>query len=249
MQKVAFAIVGALEEEIRSLREKMQIEISHDDESCQFIEGRMGEHDVVLVRSGVGSHRVEKALPMFFERYHPGFLLGIGFCGATDPELNVGDLVIADTISVLPKGEEIVLDALQVKKAVSLCEEHRFRYRQGKIVTSPHVVRRQHEKAFLGTSESAIAVDMESFSLLQLTLQYDIPACVVSSVFDPLECELPAVEGTLDSAGRPKPLPFLKFLAADPKQIFKLPELMYSAKKAREVLTHFVEAWIYAKPT
>ena len=48
-------IIGAMEEEIVLLKEKMEIEVVVKKASMEFYQGRLNGKEVVLVRSGIGT--------------------------------------------------------------------------------------------------------------------------------------------------------------------------------------------------
>ncbi len=48
------AVIGAMEEEVTLLREEIDSGLAITIAGCEFIEGKIGEHEVVLVKSGIG---------------------------------------------------------------------------------------------------------------------------------------------------------------------------------------------------
>jgi len=48
-------IIGAMEEEIKILREKLSEPLSWERAGALFISGSLGRHEVIVVRSGIGS--------------------------------------------------------------------------------------------------------------------------------------------------------------------------------------------------
>ena len=50
----AIGIIGAMDEEIAYHQEQITDATSHEIHSYQFVSGKIGEKDIVLLRSGIG---------------------------------------------------------------------------------------------------------------------------------------------------------------------------------------------------
>ena len=59
------AVIGAMEEEVKLLREEIGSANTTVIAGCEFIEGEIGEHDVVLVKSGIGKVNAAIATTLF----------------------------------------------------------------------------------------------------------------------------------------------------------------------------------------
>lgn len=92
------AIIGAMEEEIALLQEQLntsqKLNISHLD---VFV-GTLGKHEVFLVQSGIGKVASALAASLLIHQFSPDLVINTGSAGGFDPELNIGDIVIADAL-------------------------------------------------------------------------------------------------------------------------------------------------------
>ena len=92
------AIFGAVKEEIAGIKQAMNISDHVRLGKTSAWPGKWGKQSIVLVRSGVGRQRAEDATLQVIDRFQPKALISIGYAGAVQLDLNVGDLVIANTI-------------------------------------------------------------------------------------------------------------------------------------------------------
>ena len=92
------AIIGAMEEEVTLLRDKIENKTVEVIAGCEFTTGTYGGVDVVLLRSGIGKVNAAMSTTILLEKYNPDYVINTGSAGGYDPELNVGDLVISTEV-------------------------------------------------------------------------------------------------------------------------------------------------------
>jgi 4-hydroxy-3-methylbut-2-enyl diphosphate reductase len=117
---------------------------------------RCGAPDALVVRIGMGPEKAARSIPRLLA---PGAraIAVAGVCGAVDPSLVPGDVVVADAL-LGPDGERIALDAAPL---VAALERRGIAARAGAIAGAA--------KLFGGPSRASLAargacaVDMESF--------------------------------------------------------------------------------------
>jgi len=119
---------------------------------------RRGAPDATVVRVGMGPKRATRALAKLLERAPTAIGVG-GVCGAIDPSLVPGDIVVAEAL-LGPGGERIELDPAPLLAALS---KHGIEARAGAIVGSPKLFGGPGRAAH--AARGACAVDMESFWL------------------------------------------------------------------------------------
>lgn len=132
---------------------------------------------VLMLETGVGASAMETALrwclsgPRFGNvPYRPGLLICAGFSGALQPELHVGDLVLATEVVDLQGHRWPAL------RPAALAEHD---IPSGRLLTVPDLVGCPQEKQRLGRQYEAIAVDMESAVAARLCHQHNVPfACL-----------------------------------------------------------------------
>lgn len=90
-------LLGALDAEVETIGGHL----SHTREVAwrgyRLREGRLRERDVVVTRSGVGKSLAAMLTQHLIDRYAPAAIIFTGVAGALNPELEIGDTVVAET--------------------------------------------------------------------------------------------------------------------------------------------------------
>ena len=120
----------------------------------------------LLIANGPGPRLVERALE---QKHHVDRILSIGFCGALDPALRIGDIVISGEV---PAG----LGASFV---------------QGDVISVDRVAFTAREKCDLRRATGAAVVEMESAAVAQKAREWDVPFGCVRVVSDIAGEDLP----------------------------------------------------------
>lgn len=246
MHKIPLAILAALDDEIRVIRSKMEVDSRVHLRPSLFENGRYGKNPVLLVRSGLGRDAMHNAIIYCLDRYAPKFCLHVGYCGGADPKNQPGDIIVASAVIDANTGRRFESDAKIAALALSLCLKMKLRADLGALVTVDNVIALPHEKAFKGTEHGACAIDMESSSFVAECASRNIPNLVVRAVLDPLDVALPDMGGTIDKEGKTDGLGLAEHIIKNPKDILQLPRMQYFANEARGAITTFVDAWISA---
>jgi hopanoid-associated phosphorylase len=165
-------------------------------------------------------------------------VVSFGLCGALDPTLEVGDLVIGQGVA---DGVELFeADAAWIGRlAVSLPDA-----RIGGVARAERPVASVAEKAGLRQRTGAAAVDMESFPVARLARACGVPFAVIRAVSDSADRALPpAAQVGLGADGRPAIGPVFASLRSNPWQIGALirtaleaEDGFHALERARQVL-------------
>jgi len=114
-------------------------------------------------------------------------LISTGFSGGVDPELRVGDLLVADLIRY--RDEEVPIDPGLREQARAGLEAAGVPHRIGPFASADHVLT-SGEKTTRSTTQG-IAVDMESGPLASWARDHGVAFLALRAVLDPAERELP----------------------------------------------------------
>ena len=131
---------------------------------------------VEIVALGLGAAHLATRLEMMPA---PALVVSAGACGALAPELAVGALVVPETV-LAPDGRRYATAAVGGLR------------RHGMLLTTDHVLDTAAAKSRLWLSTGALAVDMESFVILDWAASRGVPALVVRGVSDPAARGVPA---------------------------------------------------------
>jgi adenosylhomocysteine nucleosidase len=184
------ALIAAMDEELSDLRRFMTV--TGVDERGGFVVYRCTHFgkQVLLVRSGVGRQRADRASRFLFDHYPVTAVVSFGFAGALNGSLRIGDVVACSSMICSDRsyGPRCSSDSALVSAARS-CSEPGLSCGVG--VTAPRLVASRSAKiALLETSEADI-VDMESYWIGVVAAENGVPFVAVRSVSDSATDSLP----------------------------------------------------------
>jgi adenosylhomocysteine nucleosidase len=127
--------------------------------------------EIHLTANGAGAHRAAAAVDAALATFHPDAIVSMGFCGALDPALAIGDIVVGTTI--------FAGDRAYAAESPVTAPPHRL----GPICSLDHVATTAAEKSRLHTT-GAIAVEMEAAGVAQRAQKLGVPFFCIKSVTD-----------------------------------------------------------------
>ncbi|MCM3743424.1 5'-methylthioadenosine/S-adenosylhomocysteine nucleosidase [Sporosarcina luteola] len=195
------AIIGAMEQEVELLREKIEDPTSREIAGCEFIEGNIGQHHVILVKSGIGKVNAAIATTLLIHEYRPDAIVNTGSAGGFNDSLEVGTVVISDEVRhhdvdatafgyeigqvpgmppSFPADEKLIQIA---KEAVEEVGEHE--YAVG-LIASGDVFMSDAARVELvqGQFPAMIAAEMEAAAVAQVCHQFGTPFVVIRALSD-----------------------------------------------------------------
>jgi adenosylhomocysteine nucleosidase len=141
-------------------------------------------------------------------------VVSFGLCGALDPALEVGDLVIGEAVA--DGSDSFDADAAWVSRIAALLPDAKL----GRFARAERPVATAAEKAELRKCAGAIAVDLESFPVAKLARWFGVPFAVIRAVSDSADRALPpSAQVGLGADGRPAIGPVFASLRSNPWQI------------------------------
>lgn len=233
MTALPLAVVAALADEIRDLRSRMVVEEDLPLSPGRFTAGTWDGLPLLLLRTGIGVLATGRALRYLLERSAPGFALQVGYAGATVPELQPGDLVIATTLIDAARGLSFPVEPELVALADLLRQQVGLPGGCGSLVTVAQPALTPQEKAAIGRDHQVPALEMESAVFAEVCRAAGLPFLVVRAILDPLDFSL----AYLFQADAHTP----RTRGNNP---FNVPPLKALAEPARRSITAFTAAWL-----
>lgn len=195
------AIIGAMEEEVTLLREKITNKKEQTIVGFQFIEGELFGKEVVLLRSGIGKVNAAMSTTILLQTFKPDYLINTGSAGGLNPELEVGDVVISNevrhhdvdaTIFGYEYGQVPQMPASfkASEKLMEIAEQSAKEIGNhavvtGLITTGDSFINQPEKAAFIKSKfENLQAVEMEAAAIAQVAYQYNIPFVIIRSLSD-----------------------------------------------------------------
>ena len=136
---------------------------------------------------GIGAGRLKERWPTLVSPSDSPLVVSAGVCGALDPRLHVGDLVVCDS----------VIDGAGARRSVTASASRRAAAARGvnastgAMVSSSQVVTTPEAKAALRAKTGGVAVDMESAAILETAARHDCAFMILRGVSDDARETLP----------------------------------------------------------
>lgn len=194
----------------------------------ETIRGEINGLPIAVVHTGVGGKACARAIEAFLKRDPVDYLVSAGLAGALDPELKLGDLMIAENYSSceLLQSPHLRLDETAIYLAP--------------IVTSTVIVESKAEREKLAKESGAAAVDMETEFIATACAAHDVPMISLRAISDTVAEPFPAPAKVLFDVEKQKtPAARLAFyLATHPGAIGRLKSFGARIGEARNALTN-----------
>lgn len=226
------AIIGAIKDEIAGVKKQMQIDDTFRWHTGNAFVGTWQERPIVLVRSGMGQDSARKALAEVADRFSLERVYSIGYAGALDASLQVGELVVADNVVHYDTLKSIALDQALPPKSSDV--------RRGTLLTVDEVVATPPEKKALQEKYSAVAVDMETYALAEEAEARNLPFVSIRAVTDTAQQELIDCSQLVAEDGDVSKLKASWHILTHPGDLKGMIDLGKNAQKATAALTHFL---------
>lgn len=91
-------IIGAMDEEIQILKDKMELKKTYMAANMEFYYGRLAEKNIVLVRCGIGKVNAAACTQVLITKFNAEYIINIGVAGAIFDGLEIGDIVISKDV-------------------------------------------------------------------------------------------------------------------------------------------------------
>ncbi|MGE6375461.1 5'-methylthioadenosine/S-adenosylhomocysteine nucleosidase [Peribacillus muralis] len=195
------AIIGAMEEEVTILRDKLEGLEQVTIAGSEFNTGNLNGVEVILLKSGIGKVNAAMSTAVLLERFKPDAIINTGSAGGYHPELNVGDVVISTevrhhdvdvTVFGYEYGQVPQLPAAFIsnEKLFALAEEaakeiQDIQVAKGLIVTGDSFMNDPVRVEFVrGKFTDLYAVEMEAAAIAQVAYQFQTPFVIIRSLSD-----------------------------------------------------------------
>ena len=88
-------IIGAMEEEVELLKEKMTDTVIIEKAGMKFVKGTLKGQTAVVVRSGIGKVNAGICTQILADEFQVGAVINTGIAGSLKAEINIGDIVLS----------------------------------------------------------------------------------------------------------------------------------------------------------
>jgi adenosylhomocysteine nucleosidase len=148
-------------------------------------------HNVLLLSTGMGAGRMERAMDRLLRIFSPRRLALVGVAGALTPGLAVGDVVVAERVLDLePRQPTPSEEITTYVPRLSSAEKHALekgRVRFGSCATQGRIALSTNDKTMLVRHfqlQAPATVDLESAAFARVASQTELPWIVIRAVSD-----------------------------------------------------------------
>ncbi len=200
--KNVLGIIGAMDEEVAGLKELMSEVKVKNVAGMSFYEGTLCDKNVVVVKCGVGKVNAAMCTQVLADLYNVSSIINTGVAGSLNPEINIGDIVLAtDTVehdmdagglgfapginpdmdvNTFKTDDYLYNTALTAAKNANLS----VNIFSGRIVSGDQFISGKDKKCWLTETFGGMCAEMEGAAIGHAAYLNNIPFLVVRAISD-----------------------------------------------------------------
>jgi adenosylhomocysteine nucleosidase len=236
---MTIGIITAMPEEFRAVADSLGAAAATQPGTFRAVRLSSYGHEFLLVESGMGFGNAARAAESLVRDERPDLLISTGFCGGIAPELQAGDVVVADNIIIAGETgfEEIPVPFSSIG-AIFVASQAAAGKRvvAGAFVSSPAIMSKRRVAGMLSGRFQNPVADMESGAIAAIAAENGIPLLAIRAVSDSAAEELGFSLDEFCDSGMRRILPYKVLLTAlrKPGIIPQLVHLSCSSRRAAE---------------
>ena len=196
---MTIGIMGAMEEEIEPLLEYFDDVEVVEYAKNKYYKTKFNSHDIVIAYSKIGKVFAALTATTMIEKFGVEKLLFSGVAGAINPNLKIGDLIVAKGLcqhdlditafghpyGYVPEGEVCIMaDESLLELSKSVAKELDIDLKEGIIATGDQFVASETRKNWIGETFKADALEMEGASVAVVCDALKVPFFVLRAISD-----------------------------------------------------------------
>jgi adenosylhomocysteine nucleosidase len=236
----------ALRREVGDLRKRIA-DRSALAEGLRGFKGRIGGEDIALIATGIGVEQARRAARLALQMIpQPRMVISTGVAGGLAPELQAGDLVIADRMLLESSGDGVVTEVTRIapemmRFARAALRRAGLNAASGALLTARRVMASAAAKHDAYLRSSATAVDMESAAIAEELASACWPFVCVRAVIDGVDDEVPGAD-LPDEFGHVAPLKAVAYFVKNPSALAQVPATLKNFRRATVAIAAAMEA-------
>lgn len=195
-------IIGAMEEEVAGLKEKMVVEQTIQRASMEFLKGSLEGKPVVVVRCGIGKVNAAICTQILADEFHVDAIVNTGIAGSLKNEINIGDIVLStDTMQhdmdatgfgyeygIIPRMETSCFpsDEKLMALAKECCERVNpdISVFTGRVVSGDQFISDKAKKDWISEHFQGFCTEMEGAAIAQAAYLNQVPFLIIRAISD-----------------------------------------------------------------
>lgn len=197
---VKIGIIGAMDEEVELLKEKLDQRIDQTIAGCEFHQGKLNGQDIILLKSGIGKVNAAVGTTLLIQLFQPDCIINTGSAGGFYEKLNVGDIVISTEIryndvdatvfgyefgqvpampAFYAPSEQLVQVAEKAAERVGIHAVKGLILSGDSFMSDHHLVQQLKERF-----DNPYCAEMEAGAIAQVCFQFQVPFVIIRSLSD-----------------------------------------------------------------
>ena len=195
-------IIGAMDEEVAQIKEKMTDVTVTSVAGMDFYQGKLGGKDAVVVRSGIGKVNAGMCSQILADRFHISAIVNTGIAGSLRAEINIGDIVVSTDavqhdmdasgfgyrIGQIPRVDTFAFEADEKLRELAIeCNQKvnpEIQAFPGRVVSGDQFISDKAKKEWLIEQFSASCTEMEGAAIAQAAYLNGIPFLIIRAISD-----------------------------------------------------------------
>ncbi len=200
MRKIG--IIGAMEEEVNILKNKMQEVKVLQIAGMEFHEGSMSGKPLVVVRSGIGKVNAAVCTQILIDRFHVDAVVNTGVAGSLRNEIEIADLVLSKDalqhdmdatgfgyeVGMIPLMEQSIFpgDPELIRLAEEVCRTQigEIGVHTGRVVSGDQFISDPKKKEWLVSTFGGYCTEMEGAAIAQAAYLNEKPFLIIRAISD-----------------------------------------------------------------
>lgn len=200
MKKVG--IIGAMEEEVKRLKDMMNDVKINSIASMDFYDGYLDKTPVVVVRSGIGKVNAALCTQILIDRFGIDLVINTGVAGSLRNEIDIADIVLSTDalqhdmdatgfgykVGEIPQMKKSVFEADEnlVELAANICKEvlPSVGVHKGRVVSGDQFISDANKKKWLYKTFDGYCTEMEGAAIAQAAYLNNKPFLIIRAISD-----------------------------------------------------------------
>ena len=197
-----FGIIGAMEEEVAQLKEKMTDLTITKKAGMEFYDGLLLGKSVTVVRSGIGKVNAGCCTQILADLFSVDCVINTGIAGSLDASIDIGDIVLCTDavqhdvdavafgydLGVIPRMPVSFFPADENlrRAAKAVCEKvnPEINVHEGRVATGDQFIADKTKKDFIVTNFAAKCTEMEGAAIAQAAYNNNLPFLIIRAISD-----------------------------------------------------------------
>lgn len=194
-------IIAAMHEEVEAIQKLMNNISVKEIYELQFIQGKINEKNVVLVKCGVGKVNAARTTQILLNNFDIEYVINVGTAGSLNENIEIGDVVIGEKLVqhdfditnfghekgyITDLGKFFYSDKVLIEKAKEAINQmnSNFNVFVGTITTGDIFVQDIQVKDRIKAEFNADCAEMEGAAIAQVCTLDNVPFIVIRSISD-----------------------------------------------------------------